>query len=339
MKIKAYIILVFLTLFCLPMTAQTFYEVVSKKLDILGQPDADAKVLGQKKEHDLVEVYSIVNGWAIIKYETGTGFVDQYCIKSVDEESGSQSSSILDGRNEETFLNEGNRAGYGNQSGNRNFSTWSGATIYSKSMVNGEGALFYKGLYYVVLSKEDYTVAVVKPKGVKYKESSYVIPSNISIAYENFTVTEIAPGAFANNSNLVEVILPESLISINSNSFANCRRLSHIKFPPNLKYVGEMAFCGDDIADIILPNSIEELAKQAFYSCKSPKNVYKHLKMGKLYLPNTIKKIGKDAFRGDFSHTTEFDIQNLPDWISPIVAKEIGLYEESFINYIRQKEK
>lgn len=52
----------------------------------MSQPNADSQVLGSKKEHDFVEVYSIVNGWACIKYESGTGFVDQYCIKLLDEE-------------------------------------------------------------------------------------------------------------------------------------------------------------------------------------------------------------------------------------------------------------
>lgn len=82
------LILGMLFLFDFSMSAQTsLYEVVSKRLEVLSQPNADAQVIGQKKEHDVVEVFNIVNGWAIIKYENGTGFVDQYCIKSLDEES------------------------------------------------------------------------------------------------------------------------------------------------------------------------------------------------------------------------------------------------------------
>lgn len=90
MKTKI-LLLHFITLFgCFPLAAQTYYEVVSKKLDVMSQPNLDAKVLGQLKEHDLVEVYNTVDGWAAIKYQGAKAYVDQFCIKAIDEEDTSK---------------------------------------------------------------------------------------------------------------------------------------------------------------------------------------------------------------------------------------------------------
>lgn len=75
-----------LLLFAQQLSAQETYEVVAKKVDVFAQPSTDSKVIGHKVEHDIVEVYSKVDGWACIKYESTTGFVDLYCVKSLDED-------------------------------------------------------------------------------------------------------------------------------------------------------------------------------------------------------------------------------------------------------------
>ena len=304
---------------------------------VMSQPNADSQVLGSKKEHDFVEVYSIVNGWACIKYESGTGFVDQYCIKSLDEasEEEQQRKQVNKQRedNGEYYLLSQDESDY--------IPTWNGATHYTKSMIKGEGASYYRGLYYIIISHERRTVAVVQPKKGKYKESSYVIPSSVSIGNETYTVTEIAPSAFIKSSNLREVVFPETLEAINSFAFSFCKELSHVKLPSKLKFVGDRAFFMDNITEIILPNSIEELADKAFLLCKR-RTVVGHTQMGRLYIPNSIRKIGKAAFCGarkgyEAKWTAKFDIQNLPDWVSMDMAKEIGIHEDSYSEYARRK--
>ena len=214
-------------------------------------------------------------------------------------------------------------------------------TNYTKSMINGEGAFLYNGLYYSVISQERKSVAVVKPKKAKYKESSYSIPSQVIYGNDIYIVTEIAPSAFFNCSHLKEIELPETLEAINAMAFAGCNRLDHIKFPRNLRYIGQMAFLYCNITELILPDSIEELADEAFLLCKD-RAMVGHTKMGKLYVPDGIKKIGKQAFSGfknglGYHWTAKFSIQNLPRWITSKTVKEYGIHEDSYEEYEKTK--
>lgn len=341
MRSRLLTVICLLSLSSLSVAAQTIYEVVSKRLEVLSQADLDSQVLGHKKEHDLVEVYTVQNGWALIKYESGTGFVDHSCIRPLVTEAADslpQQSTGNDGVDAQAVNSTEDILATSAESSN--VYSWSGNTIYTKSMINGEDAFFYQGLYYVVLSRKRNTVALVKPKKVKYKDSSYVIPSKVNLNGEEFTVTEIAPSAFLNCSHLESVTLPETLEAINAFSFALCKRLSYIDFPANLKYVGTRAFFMDEITDIVLPNSMEEVADEAFLMCKN-RVLLGHAKMGRLFVPNTIKVIGKHAFCGFINAygatwTAKFDIQNLPVWVTPSVAKEIGIHEDSYDEYIRR---
>ena len=216
-------------------------------------------------------------------------------------------------------------------------------TYYTKSMLKGEGAFQYNGIYYIIISHERRTVAIVKPKRSKYDEPSYVIPSQVLKGNELYTVTEIAPFAFSKSKNLRNIVLPETLEAIGEGAFAFCGELDHFTFPPNLRYIGRMVFIFDKISELILPDSIEEIADEAFLLCKK-RIIIGHTDMGKLYIPNTVKKIGKHAFAGFKnvygSHmTAKFDIQNLPDWVTPSLAKKIGLHEDSYSDYVQKKRK
>ena len=139
MKIKLLFTIFDFVLCCTSLSAQTIYEVVSKKAGCAGQPNADAQVIGQKKEHDLVEVYSIIDGWACIKHEKGTGFVDQYCIKPIDESNKEEKPStpvaedMLEDHEEESVMQ---------------YESEYAPTHYTKSMINGEGAFYYRGFFY-----------------------------------------------------------------------------------------------------------------------------------------------------------------------------------------------
>lgn len=72
------ILLFVLCLICtLPLHAQSYYEVKSKILDVLERPDLNAQVIGQLKEHDIVEVHATSGGWATIKYQERTAYVEE----------------------------------------------------------------------------------------------------------------------------------------------------------------------------------------------------------------------------------------------------------------------
>jgi len=103
-------------------------------------------------------------------------------------------------------------------------------------------------------------------------------------------ITQIGGYAFLNHANLTEVSLPSTLTTIKTNAFAECSSLAYIeipagvsslqdnvfractalesvKLPDGLKHIGNMAFYGAGLTNIVLPDSIETLSQYAFASC------------------------------------------------------------------------
>lgn len=85
MKLWRFFLYALLPFCMLEMHAQTFYEVKVNQLDILEKPNLSAKVIGTLKMHDIVEVYNISMGWAKIKYQEATGYVEADGIQSLEK--------------------------------------------------------------------------------------------------------------------------------------------------------------------------------------------------------------------------------------------------------------
>ena len=89
MEIKKYILFVLIALSTWQVSAQQYYEVVTKQLNVMNAPTLDGQVLGQLKEHALVQVLNTSKGWATIKYEDARGFVVLAGLQAVDDEEAS----------------------------------------------------------------------------------------------------------------------------------------------------------------------------------------------------------------------------------------------------------
>ena len=75
------------------------------------------------------------------------------------------------------------------------------------------------------------TVMGIK-RGIINKDNKYktlIIPDGVKVIGKN---------AFIDNTDIEEVILPESLVSIEDYAFAGCTGLKKIKFPQGLKKIG-----------------------------------------------------------------------------------------------------
>ena len=96
--------------------------------------------------------------------------------------------------------------------------------------------------------------------GYKGNEAKIIIPDQIG----EYLVVGIKKGAFDCNSTIEEVVLPDSIVKIDS-AFWNC---------PNLKKVN-------------LPKSLVELGRTAFKNCP---------KLQRTEIPAGLKKIGEEAF-------------------------------------------
>lgn len=83
---------------------------------------------------------------------------------------------------------------------------------------------------------------------------------------------------------------------IDSNTFADCRKLSHFKFPVGVRDVHAGAFAGClSLADVVIPDSVEQIWGAGtgdlgvFEGCTSLRNVT---------IPSNVKRVGCNAFKG-----------------------------------------
>lgn len=164
-------------------------------------------------------------------------------------------------------------------------------------------------------SQEDMESLIIKMERLQYYENTDVIPTDkkyfivsedgaiskntecidelkeIVIPYEvdGITITKIAREGFDGCANLVNVILPNSIISIDNYGFWGCS-FDIIDIPQNCSAIGSGAF-GEciNLKSIILPKGLTKLQGSLFYKCAN---------LERVYLPDTITFIDSSSFDG-----------------------------------------
>ena len=96
-------------------------------------------------------------------------------------------------------------------------------------------------------------------------------------SFESKAVLSIGDRAFEGNTTVTKVILPDTVINIESRAFANCTSLSEITMN-GVKSLGSEAFRGSGLRDISLPPILENLGKYALAqtkveSCRLPASI------------------------------------------------------------------
>ena len=103
-------------------------------------------------------------------------------------------------------------------------------------------------------------------------------------------VTEIAPYAFAENTNVVSVRFEEGsrLASVGEYAFMGCRNLAEIFFPEHGFALGESALreCVS-LRGVTFPKGIETLPRGLMSWCE---------RLERVWLPSTLRRIGAHAF-------------------------------------------
>lgn len=106
-------------------------------------------------------------------------------------------------------------------------------------------------------------------------DSDINILHNIPTLIQNKPVTRIGQN-LCNKSKiiqLVEIILPPSIVAIEANAFANQKALCCVEIP-GVKYVGESAFENDSLFELRIGSKLPSfyyVGNKAFYNCKMPK--------------------------------------------------------------------
>lgn len=97
----------------------------------------------------------------------------------------------------------------------------------------------------------------------------------------------ISRGALAANEKLTEVILPDSLVRIESGAFVSSTALNKVTFGKGLEHIGDYAFEGcKDLKEIALPEGVAKIGYGTFSECG----------LEKISFPSTLKVIENEAF-------------------------------------------
>lgn len=101
-----------------------------------------------------------------------------------------------------------------------------------------------------------------------------------------------------------------------------CQKIRKVKFPEGLVVIGEVAFMGNPIEEVILPDSVERVGDRAFHECCWKGGAIKEIKLSK-----NLKYIGVSAF--DASEITELEI---PEGVETI---EEDAFWRSNLKYVK----
>ncbi|MBE6607787.1 MAG: leucine-rich repeat domain-containing protein [Ruminococcaceae bacterium] len=148
--------------------------------------------------------------------------------------------------------------------------------------------LTYRGNY-DINAKFVYTVmddGAIMIDGYTGDTPELTIPDEI----DGYTVKYIGKEAFANDTVLKKVTIPDSVEIIYDYAFSACVNLKTVKLSGNLKEIGLGAFFDcSSLKTAELPNRLEKIDVSAFENCKLLKS---------LKIPQSCAEIGTDAFLG-----------------------------------------
>ena len=148
-------------------------------------------------------------------------------------------------------------------------------------------ATFTSGDYdYTLLP--DGTARIIRYNG---SEENVVVPAEL----DGKTVTEIGNtiegeryhGAFAENTSIKTVTLPDTITLIDIQAFLGCQNLTQINLPDSITEIGGGAFAGTALTSITFPKLLAVIPNHGFSGCP----------LTEVIISEGVKRIDNDAFR------------------------------------------
>lgn len=172
------------------------------------------------------------------------------------------------------------------------------------------------------------TTAPVWQSEENYQDGVYYIDKICVSADENLSgvvsiregTTIIAKAAFHKNANITEVILPDSIKTIQDEAFMWCYGLSRINFPEGLRFIGEECFDDAALTEVVFPESLEQIGWLAFSDCRG---------LERVYLSSGIKSIEGFAFQN--SPIKEMHIPSVEWWCNLEVTYATSSQDADFL--------
>ena len=115
-------------------------------------------------------------------------------------------------------------------------------------------------------------------------DTQIVIPST----FGGKPVVSIAQSAFAENKDIVQVVIPSSVETIDASAFERCTGLVSVTFNEGLEFIGKKAFmCCTALKSVTIPDSVTRMDAAAFIAC---------YKLESATLGKGLTKISEDVF-------------------------------------------
>lgn len=136
--------------------------------------------------------------------------------------------------------------------------------------------------------------------------------------------TVIADKAFYGCTNLTEIEILETIISIGNSSFEGCSNLSSVTFAKDsqLKTIGEYAFSRSAISEIEIPENVKAIGKNTFSNCTRLSNVT-------FAEGSRLEIIGEDAFSNTAYYAKLSNWENGVLYINNILHKASQFFTAS----------
>lgn len=132
------------------------------------------------------------------------------------------------------------------------------AITASASSEEDLGEIYTSGEYQYYLWADGETAGIVKYTG---SAEAVVIPSQL----DGHPVKEIYIYAFATNTTLRSVTIPDGVLAIDGGAFDSCTSLSTVSIPDSVEYIGNYAFCYcPELKIVTIPKSVKTVGNFAF---------------------------------------------------------------------------
>ena len=146
-------------------------------------------------------------------------------------------------------------------------------------------------------------VAIIPEGTKKIGDNAFCGCSGLTSVTIGNSVTSIGENAFCGCSGLTSVTIGNSVTSIGENAFCGCSGLTSVhisdiaawcniefEFGSNpLSYAHHLYLNGEEVKDLVIPNSVTSIGENAFENCDGLTSVI---------IPNSVTSIGKSAFYG-----------------------------------------
>lgn len=166
-----------------------------------------------------------------------------------------------------------------------------------KKYVSEDGVIFSKDRKCLVFYPRGRADALYEiPKGtVKIAREAFANQTDLEEVRMPDTVTMLGMSAFTNCKSLRKVVfsdnikeIPDSSAYQNGGVFQSCKALHEVTLPPKLQYLGSFAFCYSGVGKVVFNDRLKQIGEYAFWDCQ----------LDQIRLPASVDRLGKGALAG-----------------------------------------